>query len=137
MVFDKYNRKFSKDDLSSGLEKKESTAPKSSYLSRLAGQVGSTDSQSTYRREASTPSGNSQLWAGTPGHSDKNVRANIEKRLHWVETAFKKGEETQADGARSAISSIRNRINALLTYELPPRVRSELETIDGELSRLL
>lgn len=139
MVFDKYNKQFpSKQATGSETPKPTEGAPSSSYLSRLAGQAGA-GGPSGPVRPGSGYGGNSQIWSGsTQSAADKNVRSSIEKRLHWVETAFKKGEEKQpADSTRTVVSSVRNRINALLTYDLPPRVRSELELIDRELNKIL
>ncbi|MDD5111775.1 MAG: hypothetical protein PHG85_04475 [Candidatus Altiarchaeota archaeon] len=115
--------------------KPASTASSSSYLSRLAGQVGA-GSSSGAGKAGSGAGGNSQIWSGSP--SSNNMRSSIERRLQWVETAFKqKGGEGQLGGdPRMVVSSIRNRINALLTWDLSPKVRSELELIDKELDKL-
>lgn len=135
MVFDRYGRQAaSKPAASSESTKAAPGGSTSSYLSRLAGQVGTGGSSSG--RTGLSQGGNSRIWDGSPVSS--NVRSSIEKRLHWVETAFKKeGGGQQGTDAKTVVSSVRNRINALLTYDLPPKVRSELELIDRELNRLL
>jgi hypothetical protein len=135
MVFDRYGRQApTKPAAASEAVKPASGGTSSSYLSRLAGQVGTGGSSGV--RSNLPQGGNSHIWAGSP--STNNVRSSIEKRLHWVETAFKKGDERQQGAdARSVVSSVRNRINALLTYDLPPKVRSELELIDRELNKAL
>lgn len=122
MVFDKYSRQVS--------GKPASIAPSSSYLSRLAGQVGAGGGSSS-----TGLSGSSQLWRGSD--SKTSTRASIEQRLRWVETAFKKGENQPLDENRAALSSVRNRINALLTHDLSPKVRTELELVDRELAKIL
>ncbi|MFH1126276.1 MAG: hypothetical protein V1703_04055 [Candidatus Altiarchaeota archaeon] len=133
MVFDKYGKQTPQKPSIGSEPQKPSSAPASSYLSRLAGQVGTGSSSPM---PTSSYGGQSQIWTGTP--SDKNVRSSIERRLHWVETAFKKGEERQTGvESKATIASVRNRINAILTYDLPPKVRSELEIIDRELNRIL
>ena len=138
MVFDKYSRQVpGKPGSGSEPSKPAGGAPSSSYLSRLAGQVGTGGSSSSSPSAGLTGTGSSQVWRGSDSKHD--TRASIEKRLHWVETAFKKsGDPSSTSGSgRTAISSIRNRINALLTYNLTPAVRSELESIDKELANLL
>jgi len=138
MVFDKYSRQAPAKPASSE-PSKPAGGSSSSYLSRLAGQVGAGGSSSGLSGAGKTGggfAGNSQIWSGSPG--DKAVKASIEKRLHWVETAFKKGEERHGvEDSKVILSGARNRINALLTYDLPPKVRSELELIDKELNKLL
>ena len=136
MVFDKYRKQYPEKPRPGSISPKPEKAMTSSYLSRLAREVGSssqTTSQSPQKRVLSYGR-DAKIWAGsTPKpEGEKNVRANIERRLHWVETAFKKPEGRQLDERSKVVSSVRNRINALLTYDLSPKVRSELELIERE-----
>jgi hypothetical protein len=141
MVFDKYGKQMPQKEA----PKPSSGVSSSSYLSRLASQAGASaggnsgmSGSAGFPRATSATGGNSQVWCGTS--SGNNVRSSIEKRLHWVETAFKEGSQKQAGGGesvRSVASSIRTRVNALLTYDLPPKIRSELEIIDRELNKII
>jgi len=59
---------------------------------------------------------------------------NLEKRLKWMETAFKKEEEGQTH--EELLTCIQDRVSGLLNHDHHPEIRQEIESLRGEVTQL-